>query len=213
MHDYSHLWLFFVLVLSVVIQPGMDMAYVLGCTLAGGLRNGFMAIAGIVTGAACHTVMGTLGVGLILKLSPVAFDGVLLAGNLYLAWIGLSLFRSARAFQLAEQSAAHRPFTAYRRGALTNLLNPKAYLFTLAVYPQFLRPEYGPLALQAICMWVIAAGIEFGVYGSLVMVAGQVRDALSSKPMAVIMMNRGIGVVLMLGAALGALTGWEHLGR
>lgn len=213
MTHFAHLWLFFVVVFSVVILPGMDMAYILGSALTGGTRMGFMAIAGIVTGAACHTVMGTLGIGLILKLSPAAFDSMLLAGNLYLAWIGLSLFRSAKAFEMAQAPAAHRPLTAYRRGALTNLLNPKAYLFTLAVYPQFLRPEYGSIVLQALSMWIIVACIEFGVYGSLAMIADQVRDVLSNKPKAVIAMNRAIGVVLMLGAVLSGASGWERLGH
>ncbi|MGE5625219.1 MAG: LysE family translocator [Bacillota bacterium] len=210
MTHYAQLWLFFLLVLSVVVQPGMDMAYVLGSALTGGMRAGFMAIAGIITGAACHTVIGALGIGVLLKLFPAAFDGMLLAGTGYLAWIGWSMFRGARAFDLRPDNQSRLPLATYRRGAITNLLNPRAYLFTLAVYPQYLRPEYGPIPLQALFLWIIAAGTEIGVYGTLVLGAYEVRTWMASKPSTGILIGRGVGLVLMALAALNAIQGWQR---
>ncbi|MBB3149620.1 threonine/homoserine/homoserine lactone efflux protein [Phyllobacterium trifolii] len=49
---------------------------------------------------------------------------------------------------------------AFRLGAVTCLINPKAYLFMLAVYPQFLRPDFGPLAPQAAVMAAMTAGMQ-----------------------------------------------------
>lgn len=210
MIHYAQLWLFFLLVFSVVIQPGMDMAYVLGSALTGGMRAGFTAIAGIITGAACHTVMGALGVGLLLKLFPSAFDAMLLAGTGYLAWIGWSMFRGAKAFDLRHDAQARLPLATFRRGALTNLLNPKAYLFTLAVFPQFLRPEYGPLVLQALFLWLIAAGTEIGVYGALVLGAHQARAWFATQPSSGILVGRAVGLVLMVLAVFNAVQGWQR---
>jgi threonine/homoserine/homoserine lactone efflux protein len=210
MTHYTHLWLFFVLVFSVVVQPGMDMAYVLGSALTGGMRSGFMAIAGIITGAACHTVMGALGIGVLLKLFPAAFDCMLLAGTAYLVWIGWSMIRSARAFDLRPKEQPRLPLATYRRGAITNLLNPKAYLFTLAVFPQFLRPEYGSLALQALLLWLIAASTEVGVYGTLVVAAHEVRAWLASNPSSGIVVGRAVGMVLIALAIFNAVQGWQR---
>lgn len=206
----AHLWLFFILVLSVVVQPGMDMAYILGSTLTGGLRMGFIAIFGIMGGAIYHVTIGTLGIGVLLKLYPAAFDFMLLAGSLYIAWIGYSIMRNAAAFQLKPETKIQTTAQTFRRGVLTNVLNPKAYLFTLAVYPQFIRPEYGPLVLQASVLWLIVAMTQIGVYGFVVVAAGNVRRWLTS-PDSAVMVSRAVGIVLILGAVLTAISGWRNL--
>ena len=210
MTHLAHLWLFFILVLSVVVQPGMDMAYILGSTLTGGLRMGFMAIFGIMAGAVYHVTIGTLGIGVLLKLFPAAFDFMLLAGSLYIAWIGYSILRNAAAFQLKPETKIQTTVQTFRRGVLTNVLNPKAYLFTLAVYPQFIRPEYGPLAVQAASLWVIVAVTQISVYGSVVLAANVVRRWLTSPDSAVIV-SRVVGGILIAGAVLTAVSGWRSL--
>ena len=210
MTHLAHLWLFFILVLSVVVQPGMDMAYILGSTLTGGIRMGFMAIFGIMAGAMYHVTIGTLGIGVLLKLFPAAFDLMLLAGSLYIAWIGYSIARNAAAFQVKPETRIQTPAQTFLRGVLTNVLNPKAYLFTLAVYPQFIRPEYGPLALQASVMWLIIAVIQISVYGSVVLAANVVRRWLTSPDSAVIV-SRVVGGILIAGAVFTAISGWRSL--
>ncbi|HEV7166133.1 MAG TPA: LysE family translocator [Gammaproteobacteria bacterium] len=210
MTHYVHLWLFFILVLSVVVQPGMDMAYILGSALTGGLRMGFMAIFGIMAGAVYHVTIGTLGIGVLLKLYPAAFNLLLLAGSLYIAWIGFSIFRNAAAFRLRPETKIQTPVQTFRRGILTNILNPKAYLFTLAVYPQFIGPEYGPLAIQAVVMWLIIAVTQISVYGTVAVAAHGVRHWLTS-PDNVVIVGRVVGCVLMLGAVFTALSSWKGI--
>ncbi|MGH8401202.1 MAG: LysE family transporter, partial [Gammaproteobacteria bacterium] len=80
MTHVAHLWLFFVLVFGIVILPGMDMAYVMGSALVGGTRTGLSAVTGIVAGAICHVTMAVLGISVLLKLIPGAFNVMLLAG-------------------------------------------------------------------------------------------------------------------------------------
>src|ERR1043165_9065824 len=133
MTHITALWLFFLLVAGVVALPGLDMTFVLASSLTG-----------VVAGGIVHVTMATLGVAVILQVMPKAFNALLLAGSIYVAWIGWTIFRSSIALDTAAQ--AERSWLAtFRRGALTNLLNPKAYVFMLAVFPQFMRREYGPL--------------------------------------------------------------------
>ena len=188
----------------------MDMAYILGSTLTGGPRVGFIAIFGIMAGAVYHVTIGTLGIGALLKLFPTAFDFMLLVGSLYLAWIGYSIIRNAAAFRLKPETKIQTTAQTFRRGVLTNILNPKAYLFTLAVYPQFIRPEYGPLALQASIMWVIIAVTQISVYGFVVVTAGSVRRWLTS-PDSAVMVSRVVGGILISGAVFAAISGWQSL--
>ena len=188
----------------------MDMAYILGSTFTGGLRMGFMAIFGIMVGAVYHVTIGTLGIGVLLKLFPAAFDFMLLAGALYIAWIGYSIMRNAAAFQLKPETKIQTTVQTFRRGVLTNVLNPKAYLFTLAVYPQFVQPEYGPLVLQASIMWLIVAVTQISVYGFVVVAAGSVRRWLTS-PDSAVLVSRVVGIILISGAVFTAISGWRNL--
>jgi threonine/homoserine/homoserine lactone efflux protein len=209
MNHVEQLWLFFVLVFGIVVLPGLDMAFVLGSTLAGGRRRGFAALAGIVAGGVCHVVMTALGISVLLKLIPGAFNALLLAGALYIAWIGLSLIRSDAAPSLQPDAPRHSHTATFRQGMLTCLLNPKAYLFMLAIFPQFLRPAYGPIAAQALLLWLIIALNQLCVYGGLALMADRARAWLQGKPKASMLAMRCVGALLIAAAMFTGFEGWR----
>ncbi|MDR6874140.1 threonine/homoserine/homoserine lactone efflux protein [Bosea sp. BE125] len=210
MSDTSYLWMFFSLVLGIVIVPGMDMAFVLANSLAGGRRGGFFAIGGVIAAGICHVVIGVLGVGIVLQLVPAAFNIMLLLGAAYVAWLGFCLFRNGAALGRVELAEQRTAWTIFSQGALTNLLNPKAYLFMLAVFPQFLKPEAGRIWLQAAILSLIIALTQALVYGCLAVVAGGGRTALAARPHATVLIGRAVGVLLMLVAAVTAFEGWRR---
>jgi threonine/homoserine/homoserine lactone efflux protein len=210
MTHYTHLWLFFALVLGVVVLPGLDMAYIMGSALTGGRRSGFAALAGVLVGGICHVVMTGLGISVLIRVVPAAFNALLLAGALYIAWIGISLLRSRSAFGVVAMS--DRPIGAtFRQGLLTCLLNPKAYLFMLAIFPQFLRPEYGALWIQALVLWLIIAFNQLCVYGGLALVADRARQWLSREPAAGVFVARSVGALLIGAAMFTGFEGWRGL--
>jgi threonine/homoserine/homoserine lactone efflux protein len=205
---YAQLWLFFALVFGVVILPGLDMAYIMGSALSGGRRAGFAALGGVVIGGACHVVMTGLGVSLLLRTVPGAFNALLITGALYIAWIGVWLLRSDAAFSVV--ATGDRPLSAtFRQGMLTCLLNPKAYLFMLAIFPQFLRPQYGALLAQAAVMWLIIALNQVLVYGGLALAADRARQWLSREPAAGAFVARSVGVLLIGAAMFTGIEGWR----
>ena len=205
-----HLWLYFILVFGVILTPGMDMAYVLASALTGGRKGGFAAIAGIVTAAVLHMALAVLGISVLLRLYPAASKVMLLAGAVYLAWIGISIFRRASVLRIDPTAAARPPLTAYHQGMLTNLLNPNAYLFTLAVIPQFLRPDDGPLWLQGTVLWSIGTACEIGVYGAVTLLAAKVRSLLEQDAAAAVRVSRVVGVMLILAGVVAAVSGWKN---
>ncbi len=87
-------------------------------------------------------------------------------------------------------------------GLLTCLLNPKAYLFVVAVFPQFLRPEYGPVWQQALVMGTLTFIMQFAVYGGLGMAAAGSRRFLTQSPAVTIRIGRSAGVVFIAAAVL-----------
>jgi threonine/homoserine/homoserine lactone efflux protein len=207
----ENLWLFFTLLFGIIIVPGMDMVFVMANALTGGRASGLTATAGIMAGGVFHTLYAALGVGFLLHLVPELFNVLLLAGAAYIAWIGFSLARSSISIASVEPGARLSRWTSFRRGALTSLLNPKAYLFMLAVYPQFLKPEFGPLWSQALIMAIMISLTQLAVYGSLALAAGRSRDVIVSSPRATAIIGKTVGVVLIAVAALTAWEGWRTL--
>lgn len=204
----ENLWLFLLLLFGIIVVPGMDMMFVLANALAGGRRAGLAATSGVMLGGAAHTLFGATGVGLLLRLAPSLYALMLFAGAAYMAWIGVSLARSAIVVEKVAGAAGRSLWTAFRQGTMTCLLNPKAYLFVLSVYPQFLRPQYGALWLQAVVMGVMTLLMQFAVYGGLALAAGRSRDLLVANPRATIITGRAAGALLVAIAGWTAWHGW-----
>ena len=204
----AHLWIFATLLLGIIIVPGMDMIFVLANALAGGTRTGLAAILGIMAGGLVHTLMGTLGVTVLAVVLPQLFLPMLLAGAAYMIWIGFGLLRSAIVVADVQGTRASLAAT-FRGGLVTCLLNPKAWLFIMAVFPQFMRPHYGPIPVQAVIMGTMTIATQFLVYGAVALAAGRARAFLTGNAAATILMGRAAGLMIILAALFTAWEGWE----
>ncbi len=202
----ENLWLFFTLLFGIIVVPGMDMIFVLANSLTRGRTAGLAATAGIMAGGLVHSLYGAIGVGLLATLMPVLFRPLLIGGALYMAWIGFTLIRSSITVEHVGPADTRSNWEAFRRGAITCLINPKAYLFMLAIYPQFLRPDFGPLAPQSAIMAVMTAGTQLAIYGGLAVAAGRARSALVGNAGATIWVGRVAGVLLLV---VSLFTLWE----
>jgi threonine/homoserine/homoserine lactone efflux protein len=205
----ENLWLFFTLLFGIVIVPGMDMVFVLANAMTGGRASGLSATAGIVAGGVLHTLYAALGVSVVLHLVPQLFNLLLAAGAAYIAWIGFSLLRSSITISGVEGGARLSRWASFRQGALTSLMNPKAYLFMLAVYPQFLKPQFGPVWSQAAVMAVMIALTQLAVYGGLALAAGRGRGFLVGSPGATVTIGRLAGLLLVVIAIFTVWHGWS----
>jgi len=209
MSQTANLWFFFVLVFGVVVLPELDVAFVLASSLVDGRRAGLSAVGGVIAGGACHVVMAALGISVLLAVWPAAFNAMLIAGAFYIAWIGWSLLRADTTFAGVPGVASRTPLATFGRAAMTNLLNPKAYLFMLAIFPQFLRPGAGPIWLQAVVLGAIIAATQAMVYGALALAADRSRDWFATNPAANRRMANGVGAILLVAAAWTAVMGWR----
>ena len=207
------LWLFFVLVFGIIVLPGMDMAFVAGSALTGGLRGGLVAVAGIIVAGMVHVAVGASGVAALLLWWPAAFNVLLLAGAAYMVWIGVSLWRASDAVRGAAGAAAATVPAALRtifgRAALTCLLNPKAYAFTLAVFPAFLRSAEHTLPEQALRLSMVIAGTQALVYGAVAVFVASARRWAGASERGQRWTLRGVSATLMIGAVLTLLLAWQ----
>lgn len=206
MNYTDNLWLFFLLVSGIIIVPGMDMIFVLASSLSGGRKAGLSATFGIMAGGAVHTLYAAVGVGMVLHLAPQLLTVLLVLGALYVAYIGWQLLNSSITVGSPDRLDRRASWVRFRQGALTSLMNPKAYLFMLAVYPQFLHPQFGPLWRQALVLLLLIWVTQLIVYGGLAVLAARGRDALVNNPSAIRLIGRASGALLLL---VSALTLWR----
>jgi threonine/homoserine/homoserine lactone efflux protein len=100
--------------------------------------------------------------GVLTLQSGTAFLTVKWLGAAYLAWIGVSTFRSHPATAREENQMGRRGSLpgagrAILGGFLTNALNPKAALFFLALFSVVVSP-LTPLGVRALyCVWMALA--------------------------------------------------------
>lgn len=205
----ENLWLFSLLLAGIIVVPGMDMIFVIANGLTGGRRAGIAATTGIMLGGAFHTLFGTVAVTVLATLVPQLAAPMLIIGSAYMIWIGYTLAKSAIVVDDIEASRLHRTARIFGQGLVTCLLNPKAWLFILAVYPQFMRPQYGPFWQQALVMGALTLALQGLVYGGLAIAAAKGRDALVSKPGITIWIGRAAGWLLVAVAVLMLVEGWR----
>lgn len=136
-HWLEYLGLMLAFGVSAVI-PGADFAMVLRQSIAHGRRAAIFTSAGTATAILVHGAYTLLGVGIIVSQSILLFDLLKYLGAAYLLYLAVSALRSGPPQppkDLGEHSPrAATPWGAFALGFLTNLLNPKAVLFFLALF-------------------------------------------------------------------------------
>ena len=139
------------------LVPGSDTVYVLTRAIVGGRKKGVISALGISTGILVHTLLAALGLSVILRESALAFNIMKIAGAGYLVFLGIKAVVSKKPlFDSDPESLDESPLKVYRQGVLTNVLNPKAALFFLALLPQFVSQSAGSSPLP-----VLALGLTF----------------------------------------------------
>jgi len=211
MQASTDLWLFFAMVFGVIVLPGMDMAFVASSALTRGLRGGLTAVAGIVFAGMLHTAVGATGAAALLALWPAAYNALLLAGALYMVWIGTSILRSASATASASAAAPTPSGAIFRRAVLTCLLNPKAYAFMLAVFPAFIRSTSYALPVQALRLGAVIAITQLLVYGAVAVFVAQAQHWTGASEQGQRWAARIVGMALIAGAALTLAFAWQPL--
>lgn len=205
----ENLWLFTLLLTGIIVVPGMDMLFVLANALTGGRRAGLAATSGMMAGGACHTVFGTVAVAALSTLIPTFTPVMLILGAAYMIWIGFTLARSSITVDHVEGGTRRATIKIFGQGLLTCLLNPKAWTFILAVYPQFMKPAFGPFWRQALVMGALTMAIQLIVYGGLALAAARGREALISNPALTIAIGRAAGWLLVAVAAYMLVRSWQ----
>jgi RhtB (resistance to homoserine/threonine) family protein len=128
------------------VIPGADFAMVLRQSVAHDRRAALFTAAGIATSILVHGSYTLLGLGVIVGQSLLLFNILKWVGAAYLVWLAIAALRSPPPTPPLESdltSARRGDFAAFALGFLTNLLNPKAVLFFLALFTSLVSVHTG----------------------------------------------------------------------
>lgn len=138
----QNFWMFVTAGIILNLTPGQDTMYIIGRSVSEGKGSGITSALGISTGGLIHVTAATLGLSAILTTSAVAFTIIKMLGVAYLVYLGVRMLleRGPADLSSIRNLASTGLFKAYRRGILTNVLNPKVAIFFIAFLPQFVDP-------------------------------------------------------------------------
>lgn len=148
------------------LTPGADMMFTLASGIAGGPKAGLAAAVGISMGVLVHVSLAAAGLAALLLTYPAAYDAIRYLGAAYLAFLAWQSWTASD--DLANRKGRAGVFKAFRRGFITNILNPKVALFVLAFLPQFTDPAIGPVWQQIIWLGLaltLGGIVADGAYG------------------------------------------------
>ena len=148
-YGVTDLWSYVIGAIGIILLPGPNSLFILSVATARGVRPAYRGAFGVFLGDILLLALVGLGAAGLMRSYPELFMVVKYAGAAYLAWVGVQLVRGALASMRGQADApggesempAHlaRPF---RRALLISVLNPKAILFLLSFFVQFIDPTY-----------------------------------------------------------------------
>jgi len=181
-----------------VIAPGPDFAVVIRQSISFGRKSALITSLGIGAGISIHILYTLLGIGFIITQSETAFMVAKIAGGLYLAYIGFNMLASKPQKQTDIDAAPNQHKGAFMLGFMTNLLNPKATMFFLAIFTAIVSIDT-PLAVQSIYgIWI---ALTTALWFSLVSLFFSHRSVRAKFVRHGYIFERVMGVILLLFAA------------
>ena len=168
-YGVTDLWTYVIGALGIILLPGPNSLFVLSVATARGVKAGYQGAMGVFVGDTVLLICTALGAASLLRSNPALFLVVKYAGAVYLAWVGLNLIWSAlrtwrhpvaaRIGSAPAESPAHlaHPF---KRALVISLLNPKAILFLLSFFVQFIDPTYETPAVPFLILSAIIMGFS-----------------------------------------------------
>ena len=173
----TDIWTYVFGVIFIILLPGPNSMYVLSLAAQRGVKAGYRAACGVFVGDTVLMVLSAAGVASLLKANPLLFSVVKYGGAAYLLYIGTGMLRSAwqklraRADAPADAPRAVDGERPFRKALIVSLLNPKAILFFISFFIQFVDPAFPHPALSFVVLGAIAQCASF-LYLSTLIFAG-----------------------------------------
>jgi threonine/homoserine/homoserine lactone efflux protein len=172
---------FVLAVLLISASPGPAMALIFRRAALRGLRGAVPTVLGLELGLYVWALFAGAGFAALVAASEVGYLVLRVVGAVVLLYLGIKAWRTAwlarrdGAAAVGEESpavAGRRWWAAFGEGLVVQLANPKAAVFMIAFYPQFV-PADGPVFTTTALLGLLQISIETVLY--LALAAGVAR--------------------------------------
>ena len=211
-YGVTDLWTYVFGAFIIILLPGPNSLYVLSVATARGVRAGYRGACGVFVGDSVLLLLTGAGAAGVLRASLALFVALKVCGVAYLGWIGLNLLRGAwRNWHNVEMPQAavkdvmaatnlQRPF---RQAMLISLLNPKAILFLLSFFVQFIDPAYATPAVPFLILSGILMTFSALYLSALIFMGARLAQAFRTrKRLSAILSSAVGGLFLWFGSKL-----------
>lgn len=166
--------------LIIELTPGPNMTYLAVLSATEGRRAGLSAVAGVATGLAIIGIAAALGLAVLISESALLYATLRWAGVAYLLWLAYETWTGTDGHPSDTQSLSNHDWRYFRNGLITNLLNPKAAIFYIAVLPMFVAPDR-PLLRQTLALTFAYVVVATLLHAAIAMLAAAARPFLENK--------------------------------
>lgn len=161
--------------LLIELTPGPNMAYLAILAADRGRPAGLAAVAGVALGLTLLGMLAIFGLGALVLETPWLYQVLRWAGVLYLLYLAWEAWSSARK-PIDTVADGETGWRFFRRGLVTNLLNPKAAIFYVTVLPGFLTTTSVGEAIVFGGVYVLVATL---VHTAVVLLASTLQPLLT----------------------------------
>ena len=185
MFGITDLVTFLIGTIIIVLLPGPNSMYVMTVAARDGLKQGFAGALGIFTGDSILMILSVAGVASLIQTTPTLFFVLKYLGGGYLACLGFGLVKNAyRRIEPDELDAAterlkHRHARPYRTALTISLLNPKAILFFISFFIQFVDPAYDEPLLSFLILGILVQIISQVYLGTIICLAVFTKNSIA----------------------------------
>ncbi|MDH4580494.1 leucine efflux protein LeuE [Pseudomonas sp. BN415] len=172
----TDLWTYVLGALFIVLLPGPNSLFVLATAAQRGVGAGYRAASAVFLGDAILMLLSALGIASLLKAEPMLFLGLKYVGAAYLFYLGVGMLRGGwqKLRQPVEQAVPVKDLDVnqpFRKALLLSLSNPKAILFFVSFFIQFVDPGYAYPGVSFLVLGVILEVIS-ALYLSFLIFSG-----------------------------------------
>jgi leucine efflux protein len=207
-YGVTDIWTYVIGAFGIILLPGPNSLFILSVATARGVKAGYQGAFGVFLGDVVLLALTALGAAGLLHTYPALFIFVKYAGAAYLTWVGLNLVWAAiRKWRLTDTPEemdsivpAHlrHPF---KRALLISVLNPKAILFLLSFFVQFIDPSYPNPAIPFLILSAIVMTFSAMYLSVLIFMGATLAQGFRSRK----------NLSASLSSAVGALFVWFGL--